>query len=99
VVGGVLTESTYLALQPSEKRLREMVPTEPQLLHEPRVVVEMGPVADRILGTANESLADIIVIGVRGAGALAQTASHFGSIAHKVVSLATCPVVTVGCRS
>jgi nucleotide-binding universal stress UspA family protein len=99
VVGGVLTESTYLAIQPSEKRLREMVPTEPQLLHEPRVVVEMGPVADRILGTANESLADIIVIGVRGAGALAQTASHFGSIAHKVVSLATCPVVTVGCRS
>jgi nucleotide-binding universal stress UspA family protein len=41
-------------------------------------------------------LADIIVMGVRGAGAFAQTASHFGSIAHTVVSLSTCPVLTVG---
>lgn len=96
VVGGVLTESAYLAIQPSEKRLREMVPTEPQLLSEPRVVVEIGPVADRILNISSEFLADIIIMGVRGAGAFAQTASHFGSIAHKVVSLATCPVVTVG---
>ena len=39
--------------------------------------------------------ADIIVMGVRGAGAFAQTASRFGSIAHKVVSLSPCPVLTV----
>jgi nucleotide-binding universal stress UspA family protein len=65
-------------------------------MYKPQVVVEIGPVADRILGIANELLADIIVMGVRGAGAFAQTASHFGSIAHKVVSLATCPVVTIG---
>jgi nucleotide-binding universal stress UspA family protein len=96
VVEGVSGESLGLAIQPTEKRLREMIPSEPQLPYEPEVVVEIGPVAERILGTANEYLADIIVMGVRGAGAFAQTASHFGSIAHIVVSLATCPVLTVG---
>jgi nucleotide-binding universal stress UspA family protein len=59
-------------------------------------MVEIGPVADRILGVTNELLADIIVMGLRGAGAFAQTASRFGSIAHRVVSLAACPVLTVG---
>jgi nucleotide-binding universal stress UspA family protein len=96
VVEGVPGESLGLALQPTEERLREMIPSEPRLPYEPEVVVEIGPVAGRILGIANELLADIIVMGVRGAGAFAQTASHFGSIAHKVVSLATCPVVTIG---
>jgi nucleotide-binding universal stress UspA family protein len=96
VVDEVLTESPDRAIQLTEQRLREMIPSEPQLLYEPEVVVETGPVAERILAVANELIADIIVMGVRGAGAFAQTASHFGSIAHKVVSLATCPVVTIG---
>ena len=96
VVDEVLTESPDRAIQLTEQRLREMIPSEPQLLYEPEVVVETGPVAERILAVANELIADIIVMGVRGAGAFAQTASHFGAIAHKVVSLATCPVVTIG---
>jgi nucleotide-binding universal stress UspA family protein len=96
VVDEVLTESPDRAIQLTEQRLREMIPSEPQLLYEPEVVVETGLVAERILAVANELIADIIVMGVRGAGAFAQTASHFGSIAHKVVSLATCPVVTIG---
>ena len=58
--------------------------------------METGPVGERILSLAADLSADIIVMGVRGAGAFAQTASRFGSIAHKVVSLAPCPVVTVG---
>ncbi|MGA9966573.1 MAG: universal stress protein [Terriglobales bacterium] len=96
VVEEALTESPDPAIQLTERRLREMIPSEPQLPYEPEVVVEIGPVAERILAVANELIADIIVMGVRGAGAFAQRASHFGSIAHKVVSLATCPVVTVG---
>src|SRR5450759_550595 len=96
VVDEVLTESPDRAIQLTEQRLREMIPSEPQLLYEPEVVVETGPVAERILAVANELIADIIVMGVRGAGAFAQTASRFGSVAHKVVSLATCPVVTIG---
>ena len=96
VVEGVLRDSPHLAIQLTEKRLREMIPLEPELLHEPQVMVEIGPVAKRILAVEAELLADIIVMGVRGAGAFAQTASHFGSIAHTVVSLSTCPVLTVG---
>jgi nucleotide-binding universal stress UspA family protein len=94
VIDEILTESRAIKL--TEQRLREMIPSEPQLPYDPEVVVEIGPVAERILAVANELIADIIVTGVRGAGAFAQTASHFGSIAHRVVALAPCPVMTVG---
>lgn len=73
-----------------------MIPPEPELLYRPEVVVETGTVADRILNLAADLSAEFIVMGVRGAGAFAQTASRFGSIAHRVVALAPCPVVTVG---
>lgn len=58
--------------------------------------IEMGSPADVILRVAGETASDLIVIGARGAGALARLATHFGSIAHKVVSRAACPVLTVG---
>ena len=96
VVEEVLTELPGPAIQLAEQRLHEMIPSEPKLQYEPEVVVEIGPVADRILAVANELIVDIIVMGVRGAGAFAETASHFGSIAHRVVALAPCPVMTVG---
>jgi nucleotide-binding universal stress UspA family protein len=84
VIDEILTESC--AIQLSERRLREMIPSEPQLPCDPEVLVEIGPVAERILAVANELIADIIVMGVRGAGAFAQTASHFGSIAQLYLS-------------
>ena len=96
VIEEALGESTHLAIQVSEKRLREMIPPDTELLYEPQVLVEIGPVADRILSVAAELPADIVVMGVRGAGTFARTARHFGSVTHKVVSLATCPVLTVG---
>ena len=96
VVEGILRDVPHLAMQLADRRLREMIPPEPELFHEPQMVVEIGPVAKRILAVEAELLADMVIMGVRGAGAFAQTASHFGSIAHTVVSLATCPVLTVG---
>jgi nucleotide-binding universal stress UspA family protein len=96
VVEGVLRNSPHLAIQLTEQRLRQIIPQQPELPYAPEVMVEIGPVADRILGVANGLLADMIIMGARGAGAFAQTASRFGSIAHKVVSLASCPVLTVG---
>ena len=54
VVEGVLTESPDRAIQLTEQRLREMILSGPQLLYEPKVVVEIGPVAERILAAANE---------------------------------------------
>ncbi len=96
VIEGSLRDSTRLAIQPNENRLRDMIPPEAELLYRPEVVVETGVVADRILNLAADLSADFIVMGVRGTGAFAQTASRFGSIAQRVVALAPCPVVTVG---
>ena len=96
VVEGRLKDSDHLAVRLTEKRLREMVPSEPELFYRPEVVVETGAVADRILNLAADLSPDFIVMGVRGVGAFAQTVSRFGSIAHRVVALAPCPVVTVG---
>ena len=96
VVEGIPSDSPDLAMRVTKKRLREMISPDHDLPYEPEVVAEIGPVAERILRVADESAADMIVMGVRGVGAFAQAASHFGSIAHQVVSLATCPVLTVG---
>lgn len=88
--------SPHRATPLTEKLLRAMIPRDLELRYQPRVLVNDGSVADSILSCAAESSADLIAMGVRGAGAFAQTASRFGSIAHKVVSLAHCPVLTVG---
>jgi len=96
VVDRVLKDSPYLAMQLAEKCLGDLIPPEPDFQSQPAVVVEIGPVAERILRVASELSADMIVMGTRGAGGFAKAASHFGSTAHKVVSLATCPVLTVG---
>jgi nucleotide-binding universal stress UspA family protein len=61
-------------------------------------VVAMGSPADVILRTAEDFQSELIVIGARGAGSIPRIASHFGSVAHKVVCSASCPVLTVLAR-
>lgn len=96
VMEGSLKDSPRRAIQQDENRLRELIPPEVDMRYRPEIVVETGVVADRILNLAADLSGDFIVMGVRGAGTFAQTASHFGSIAHRVVALAPCPVVTIG---
>ncbi len=96
IVSGMLRDSPRLAIEVPEQGLRALIPAEPKLDYEPHVVVEIGAVAEGILNVATELAADLIVMGAREVGALAHTASHFGSTAHEIVSLATCPVFTVG---
>ncbi len=88
----------YAAMQAIEVHLLDLVPFEAELPHKPDVIVEIGPVAECILNLSERLSADLVVMGVRGTGAFGQMASHFGSIAHKVISLATCPGLTVGGR-
>ncbi len=76
--------------------MREAIPAEPELPHEPELVVETGAVGARILHLASDLSADLIVMGVRGTGASSHAASRFGSIAHHVISQAPRPVLTVG---
>ena len=88
-------DSLDLAIQVTEKRMLETIPAELELRYGPEIVVEKGAVADRILNLAADLSADIIVMGAHGVRSFAEMASHFGSIAHKVVSLSPCPVLTV----
>jgi nucleotide-binding universal stress UspA family protein len=90
-----LPESPYLDAQMARVRLRELVPPRGDLGPEPEVMVEMGAPAKVILKAAADTASDLIVIGARGAGALPRLASHFGSVAHKIVYRAVCPVLTV----
>ncbi|HEV2400230.1 MAG TPA: universal stress protein [Candidatus Sulfotelmatobacter sp.] len=91
---GIPRDSLNLTIQVIEKRILETIPPEPELPYRPEIVVETGSVADRILNLATDLSTDIIVMGAHGVGSFAETASHFGSIAHKVISLAPCPVLT-----
>lgn len=95
ILQGGQKDSLYVATQVTEKRMLETIQGEPELTYRPEVLVESGSVADRILKLATDLSADIIVMGARGVGSFAEMVSHFGSITHKVVSHAHCPVLTV----
>jgi nucleotide-binding universal stress UspA family protein len=89
-----LSESPYLDGRMATVHLCELVPSGlPARV--PEVIVEMGSPANVIIEAAEKVAADLIVIGARGAGSLARLASHFGSVAHKIVCRAPCPVLTV----
>jgi nucleotide-binding universal stress UspA family protein len=76
-------------------QLYEIVPNAAELWCRPEATVRFGNPADRILETAKELNADLIVLGVRdAAGRLG--AAHLGrTTAHKVVAHAACPVLTI----
>jgi len=75
-------------VQKVEKRLDEVAAERPGL--EITKVVEMGPVADTIIDTANRRNADLIVMGARGLG----PGRRFllGSVSDRVIHHAHCPV-------
>lgn len=54
---------------------------------------QSGPVARTITGVAKRQKADLIVMGCRGLGEA--EGLLLGSVSHKVVSMADCPVMTV----
>ena len=76
--------------------LRELVPAEAKPWCEPNFMVEEGPAADKILEVATGLGADVIVLGVRGAeGHMGATTHLLRTTAHRVVTQAECPVLTV----
>lgn len=80
----------------STQLLHNLVPPDAELWCVPEYVVARGLVAEKILEVATQSKADLIVLGVRQASGFAGAATHLPiAIAHKVVSHATCPVLTV----
>jgi len=78
------------------RRLRELVPSDAKSWCEPNFRVEKGPVAEKILEIAVALGADLIVLGARGAaGHMGATTHVFRPTAHRVVTQAECPVLTV----
>ena len=78
------------------RQLHKLVPAEAERWCEPRFAVEHGSAADKIMETAIALGADLIVLGVRGAeGRMGATTHLLRPTAHRVVTQAQCPVLTV----
>jgi nucleotide-binding universal stress UspA family protein len=80
----------------TEQHLRNLVPAEAELWCEPRFVVEQGSPAEKILEVARHRDAGLIVLGVHKPSGFPGASTHLSvATAHKVVSHAPCPVLTV----
>jgi nucleotide-binding universal stress UspA family protein len=78
------------------QRLHYLVPPEAELWCVPDFVVERGDAADKILEIAAQRKSDLIVLGIHQPQGLPGAATHLPmATAHKVVSHANCPVLTV----
>ena len=80
----------------SKELLRKLVPPEAEAWCKPEYFVEPGDPAERILDLANLRETDLIVLGAQLEKGLPGAATHIPvATAHKVVSRAKCPVLTV----
>lgn len=76
--------------------LHEMLPPDLALPQPPDFAVEFGRPADAILSAAGQRSACVIILSIRDASAHMGAATHLERpIAHKIVSHASCPVLTV----
>lgn len=79
-----------------QELLRDAVPAEARGWCNVEYLVKRGNAAEKILETAEHKHSDLIVIGVKKETGVPGASTHLPiSTAHKVVSRATCPVLTV----
>ncbi len=76
-------------------QLQQIIPAETASWCQQQVVVEFGDPSEAILRSADAYEADLIVMGVRGGGAMVRATTHFGSTAYRVISQARAPVFSV----
>ena len=93
----VYSDMVYDPIEAHGEAQREIIKDAVQVLadagidHE--IVLLHGRPADEIIRYATESEADLLVMGSRGLGALREFA--LGSVSHKVLTHAKCPVLVV----
>ena len=88
--------SAHDTIEASKNLLRTMVPAEAYSWCKPEFLVERGNPADRILELAHSRGSGLIVLGVRAEEGVPGAATHLPiATAHKIVSHAECPVLTV----
>ena len=91
--------STHDVNQAAKNLLRKLVPAEAEAWCKPEFFVERGNPADRILELAHMRESGLIVLGVKPEEGVPGAATHLSNAtAHKIVSHAECPVLTVRSR-
>jgi nucleotide-binding universal stress UspA family protein len=75
--------------------LNQVLPQDAQLWHRPELMVKFGEPAEQIVDVAQQSGADLIVLGVRGGDRFGAVSHAERTITHHVVVNASCPVLTV----
>jgi nucleotide-binding universal stress UspA family protein len=92
---GELVDAPELT-QGTINRMHELLPAEAELWCQPEFLVQGGNIAEQVLKIAKDRKADVIVIGAR------RLQGEFGAAdrvpwhtAHKIISGAPCPVLTV----
>ena len=95
----VMEDYTQLGSRPGPiadgiRRLRDLIPGNAALQYIPETLLEFGSAPERILKIASDREADLIVIGPGPASEIANTHLTW-STAHRVISQAHCPVLTV----
>ena len=83
-------------IKSSKALLQKLVPAEAMAWCKPEYYVQEGNPAEKILDLAHLRESDVIVLGVKREEGVPGAATHLPiATAHKVVSHATCPVLTV----
>jgi universal stress protein A len=91
-IGGTdLSETQQKAIEEAREELQKVVPTDPAIRFEHRVIE--GLASDGILELAEQEQVDVIIMGTHGRTGLKRLL--MGSVAEKVVRHAHCPVLTL----
>jgi nucleotide-binding universal stress UspA family protein len=89
-----LPHASPLSILDAREQLRETLDTCQRRGIVPYLAVEVGDPAAAIVRMAGESSSDLIILGTRGHRGAAELI--LGSVAHRVITTAPCPVVTLG---
>jgi nucleotide-binding universal stress UspA family protein len=79
----------------TRRKLQELVPAEAEAWCEPRCIVEIGDPVQKIMQVSEMSKADLIVLGVKPVYRALGVTHIPWTTAHKVITEARCPVLTV----
>ena len=82
-----------IAIEKVAKQLKESIAPETREGCTVKVIVRIGKAYQQIIQLALEAQADLVIMGVRGRGAL--DTAIFGSTTQRVIQLGSCPVLTV----
>jgi nucleotide-binding universal stress UspA family protein len=76
-------------------RMRSLIPADAVPWCEPNTLIEVGQAAEQILNVAKARHSQLVVLGVKAASNFPAATRLPWAVAHKIISAAECPVLTV----